>query len=245
MQEVRKYLFDRSFDVEPAKQGPAPSDEPPPGEEPTEEVEYVEPPPTFTEEELRQACDEAFAAGREEGQRDAMGQAERRMADSLDMIGARLVNALEGLDKAREEATANAIAVAMGIARKLLPDLARRDPLGEVVAVVEQAMEKVLEEPRVAIRVAAADLASLEPMIADLARAKGYEGRVLVLGDPDLPPGDCRIEWRDGGAERDMAALWAEVDAVIERNLGLSEGGETSVAPGADPDMVGKEDGAA
>ncbi len=44
---------------------------------------------------------------------------------------------------------------------------------------------------------------------------KAYEGKVVILGDADLGPSDCRIEWADGGIERDVRALWEEIDHVL------------------------------
>jgi flagellar assembly protein FliH len=233
MAEVRKFLFDRSFDVEPKQIDAAPAEMealPPPAEEAVA-VEEAEPVPTFSEEELEQARAEAFAAGREEGLRDAMGQAERRVADALDMIGIRLAHLMDGLEAANRAATASAVAVAAGIARKLLPELARHGAAEEVVAVVGEAMERVIEEPRIVVRVDAENHPVLEERLAKLAEIKGYEGRLLVVAEASLALGDCRIEWSNGGAERDMAALWNEIDRVIERNL---TEGETSVAEKAE-----------
>lgn len=235
MSEVRKFLFDRSFDAEPKQIDVAPEEAsalPPPVEE---DVEEVEPAPSFSEEELQQACSEAFAAGKEEGLRDAMGQAERRIADALDMVGIRMTHLLEGLAEANQAAAASAVAVAAGITRKLLPEMARRGAVQEVSAVVGEAMERVIEEPRIVVRVDSQNHPVLDERLTALARAKGYEGRLVVVADAGLPAGDCRIEWGNGGAERDIAALWSEIDAVIERNLA---GNETQVAETSGQTMV-------
>ena len=32
--------------------------------------------------------------------------------------------------------------------------------------------------------------------------------------------GDCRLEWGDGSAERNVAALWDSIDDIIESNIG-------------------------
>ena len=34
--------------------------------------------------------------------------------------------------------------------------------------------------------------------------ARGFEGRLVVLAEPEIAPGDCRIEWADGGVVRDQ-----------------------------------------
>lgn len=49
------------------------------------------------------------------------------------------------------------------------------------------------------------------------AAAAGYAGKVVVLADPALGPEDARVEWADGGAERDMTRFWAEIDEAAKR----------------------------
>ncbi len=36
-------------------------------------------------------------------------------------------------------------------------------------------------------------------------RSRGFEGRLVVLAEPEIALGDCRIEWADGGVVRDAA----------------------------------------
>jgi flagellar assembly protein FliH len=60
----------------------------------------------------------------------------------------------------------------------------------------------------------------LDPMkqrVDALAEAAGYEGRIVLLVDETIPDGDVRVEWADGGAERDSARLWRDVDAALKR----------------------------
>ena len=44
--------------------------------------------------------------------------------------------------------------------------------------------------------------------VRDLAAARmqtsGFAGRLVVMGDPEIVPGDARIEWADGGIVRDV-----------------------------------------
>jgi len=37
-----------------------------------------------------------------------------------------------------------------------------------------------------------------------------------VLAEPDLGPGDARVRWHDGVAERDLARIEAEAVALVE-----------------------------
>ena len=50
-----------------------------------------------------------------------------------------------------------------------------------------------------------------------IARAHGFEGRLVVLGEPGIAVGDCRIEWADGGVNRDNAATDAAIGEAVAR----------------------------
>jgi flagellar assembly protein FliH len=56
-----------------------------------------------------------------------------------------------------------------------------------------------------------------EALVKRLARERGYEGRLVVLGDPDMAAGDARIEWADGGIVRERA----RIEAAVLDALGL------------------------
>jgi flagellar assembly protein FliH len=41
-----------------------------------------------------------------------------------------------------------------------------------------------------------------------------------VSADPHMSLGDCRLDWGDGGVERDTARSWTEIDRAVESALG-------------------------
>jgi len=53
--------------------------------------------------------------------------------------------------------------------------------------------------------------------LEEIARARGFEGRLVVQAEEGLAPGDCRIEWTEGGVTRDEAATRAVIDDVVAR----------------------------
>jgi flagellar assembly protein FliH len=58
---------------------------------------------------------------------------------------------------------------------------------------------------------------ALRERIADLARAAGFGGQVVLLGDPALQGSDARIEWAHGGAERNVLSLQSSIDEAVAR----------------------------
>jgi flagellar assembly protein FliH len=62
--------------------------------------------------------------------------------------------------------------------------------------------------------------------LAEIARARGFEGRLVVLGETDIALGDCRIEWADGGAIRDRAAIEKTIDDLVARYVAARRSAE-------------------
>lgn len=212
MSAVRKFLFDRSFDEEEEL------DE----EEIEEEVEEAEPEvivPTFSEEEMKAAREEAFASGKEEGINEAAAATEREIVGALEKLGGKFGELFKSQEEADSSILESAISVAVAITRKVFPTLNEQNALKEIERMVTLTMEKILEEPRIIVYVNPELTGPLTERLGGLAEKADYKGEVEVAAADDMPPGDCRVEWSGGGAKRNMDELWQEIDGVVERNL--------------------------
>ncbi len=49
-----------------------------------------------------------------------------------------------------------------------------------------------------------------------------------MLGEADVAPGDCRIEWADGGLVRDRAATEQAITEAVERYVAVRRSGAGS-----------------
>jgi flagellar assembly protein FliH len=45
------------------------------------------------------------------------------------------------------------------------------------------------------------------------------------MAEPDIEPGDCRIEWADGGLKRDRLATERAIAEAVERYVASRRGG--------------------
>jgi flagellar assembly protein FliH len=48
----------------------------------------------------------------------------------------------------------------------------------------------------------------------------------VVLTEPEIAVGDCRIEWADGGVTRDSVAIEAAIDEAVTRYVGARRGAD-------------------
>jgi flagellar assembly protein FliH len=222
MKTARKFEFDLSFDP-PGTRGVRATPEPAPEPEPIAEPEPEEPPPppapTFNQEELDAARHLGLLEGRNAGEMDAMQRIERRLADTVE----RLAHDIETLADTQQSTFAaverQATELAVTVVRKLFPALVARSGTAEIEALVGEAMELALEQPKLTLRCAPDMVEPLEPVLMKAAARTGFEGKLAVRADAELGETDCRIEWADGGLDRDTARVMAEVDAAVARGL--------------------------
>ncbi|MBB4301227.1 flagellar assembly protein FliH [Rhodobium orientis] len=167
----------------------------------------------------------AYARGHADGMEEMTAKARKRMADEA----GRLVSAAQGilgaLDADRVRIEREAAELARQIAGKLVDHLIAREPTGEIAALIEDCLGPLRQAPHIVVRVEENDADAIKAEVDRIAHERGFLGRLVVLGEPDLARGDCRIEWADGGIVRDRAAIEAEIDAAIETYFRARDGG--------------------
>ncbi|MGH6682510.1 MAG: FliH/SctL family protein [Pseudolabrys sp.] len=160
-----------------------------------------------------QAYRKGFAAGENQAQSDAAERVAAALGVIADAMG-RLEQALGGI-AARLET--EAVQVAVAVAGKLAPELIAREPFAEISALATESFNHLVKAPHVAVHIGADIYDTAKTKLEEIALSRGFEGRLMVLSDPSMAPGDCRIEWADGGVARDRAATLAVIDDVVGR----------------------------
>lgn len=206
-----KFLFETSFDKERSERAKAAAAAKAAAEQP--------PAPTFSEEDLEAARQAAFAEGKAAGLAEAEGAQAKRLAEAVEGLPPLFARLGEQISAEADALRRETLEAALTVVRKIFPQLARDHGLEEVRAVIDACLERLRDEPRMVIRCADADLDALRASIEQSAAQSGFEGKLVFLADERLASGDLRVEWADGGAERDQADLWKEIDAVIARAL--------------------------
>ena len=216
MASYRKYMFDLDFD----EHRPHPQEMQVEAEEPEDEAEpEPPPPPTFTEEELAMARDLAFEEGRQAGFSEANEQIERQTQATLAALSDQMATVFRQAEDAADVNARAAVRVAQAVLKKMLPAACETHAFDEVTRVVEEIVGHILDEPRIIVKVAEPLVEGVREKLEAAVQAHGFEGRVVVQADPRLSVGDARVEWADGGAERDQARLWSEIESTVDRAL--------------------------
>lgn len=205
------------------------------------------PPPVFSEEELAAARAEGHAQGFAEGEsagrsagygqgfteglkagqstgyetarQEIEAQVNSRIAQALSQIAdgvARLIAEREATNAMRSD---QPVHIALAVVRKLMPELARRGGLQEVEAMIRNCLTDLIDEPRLVVRVAEDTVDLVRDHLDQAISSRGFGARLMVIGDPAMAPGSCRVEWAEGGMERDTARLLADVERCAARFL--------------------------
>jgi flagellar assembly protein FliH len=182
----------------------------------------VEPMITLAEHQVKLAEVEtaSFKRGYAQGQNDAQVEINRRIAATLDNVATSMAAANDALQAIEARLECEAVEVAVAVARKLAPTLVAREPFTEIAALASECFRQLVAAPHIVLRVNDAVYATAKEQLEDIARARSFEGRLVVLAEPDVAVGDCRIEWADGGVNRDNAATDAVIGDAVTGYIG-------------------------
>jgi flagellar assembly protein FliH len=224
-QAMQKFLFDRDFDdleilreiVEQEVQEQELAQEHAKVEA---EAPVAPPAPMFSEEELAAARIQAFEAGKREGRSESLASIEQQVAATLDRLATDIAT-LFATQTANNDAMARDTAsLALAVAKKLFPRLYATHGLSEIVGVTEEILANLIREPRLVVSVHEMHADVLRTRLNEFLARRGFAGVLDLRGESGLGAGDCKIEWMGGDAARDTAALFAEIENVIERHVG-------------------------
>jgi flagellar assembly protein FliH len=161
------------------------------------------------------ARNSGFAAGR---QAEAAEQT-ARLADAMEQVARMLDQLRLELDGIQAMASDEALCFARDFGFKLAGKLLDEVPMAGIEAAARSIFDDLRGQPHVAVRVAPDLTDAAKEKLTSIARERGFEGRLIVLGEPEIPPGDVRIEWADGGIVLDRAMVERTVAAGVERAL--------------------------
>ena len=173
------------------------------------------------EAQLAQAQAEAYRNGLMAAEAAIQG----RTAAACDRIAQSLAALAHGLSAIEARLEAESVEVAFAVARKLAPETIAAQPFAEIAALAADCFRQLVAAPHVVVRIAEPIYEQAHTRLEEIARMHGFEGRLVVLAEPGMALGDCRIEWADGGLSRDRAATEAAISEAVERYVAARRAG--------------------
>ena len=194
-----KFLFDVDFSAPDKREKPAT--------------------PAEIAQKIAEAEARAYRAGYDAAQREAKVESDRRAALALEEIGIAIRGIASRFAGIETRMETEAVDVAVAVARKLCAELIAREPLGEINALVSDCFSHLVSTPHLVVRINDSLYDAARTQIERLAAQAGFEGRLVILAEPAIATGDCRIEWADGGVVLDRAAIEGMICDLVGRYM--------------------------
>lgn len=230
MADYKKYMFDNfvvSDKQEESSVEPEAVTEPViESEEKITDVEFVEAAPveekpvvqavSYSQEELDEAARTAEENGYERGYNAAVSEREKAETVLLDNINNRLMTILADVSTRSTEQEQSALRFAVGLVRKLLPSLEEEVAVEEVEAFISDNFKNFAKEGSLSFRFNPDIIGDIAPKISRLAEKNDFEGKIALHKDDSLGLSDCKIEWKNGGVERNTAHMISQVENLLD-----------------------------
>jgi flagellar assembly protein FliH len=206
-----KFLFDTDFSAPDKKR-----------ERPATPVEIAQ--------KIASAEARAYRDGYDAAQREAKAESDRRAALALEEIGLAIQDIATRFAGIETRMETEAVDVAVAVARKLCSELIAGEPLGEITGLVSDCFSHLVSTPHLVVRINDSLYEPARERIEQLAKRSGFEGRLVILAEPEIATGDCRIEWADGGVVLERAAIEAKISEFVGRYIASrGEAGTTTM----------------
>jgi flagellar assembly protein FliH len=176
------------------------------------------------EEKLKAQLDAAREEGYVEGHTSALEEAETTrehyVADAISLISKGLDKLAEQQQAAYGQMSEEAMRMVYAIVSKLLPPVAHHHAAETIGEFVRQVLPLTTSEPRLVVRVHSMIVDDLQTRLHEVMTRSSFRGSFQVVADYELQPGDCRIDWDGGGADRDEGRIWRDIRAALASAFG-------------------------
>ncbi|MBQ8106957.1 MULTISPECIES: FliH/SctL family protein [unclassified Afipia] len=170
-------------------------------------------------QQIAEAEARAYRAGFDAARNEAKAESDRRAALALEEIGISIRAIAGRFSTIEERMETEAVDVALSVARKLCAEMIAAEPLTEVMALVSDCFRHLTATPHIVVRINDSLYDAARAQIEQLAKRNGFEGKLVILAEPDIASGDCKIEWADGGVTLDRATIDAKINELVGRYL--------------------------
>lgn len=191
-------------------------------EEAAQEAVMAEPPaPSFSEEEVRYMRDESFKEGYNKGAEDVRQSLENDVAVLCRAIETQLTIIAEQEAKQVQDTQKLLAQITVAAIKKIGPHLVEQVGQDIITEMIYKALEDHPDEARLTIYVHETLVDPVTGLLPRIQSQKGFSGKLLIAAAADLLPGDCKIEWADGGMERLSRNLSTRIEDVIAHIIDL------------------------
>ena len=221
MQNTEKFMFDTIFDeldpILPEIEDISHATEADNEEQLAAEIEDT-PPKTYSETDIAAARKEGFDEGKKLGANEILNTNEKILIDTLDAIANDIAIIQLEQKEVNQEISVNAARLAFAIVSKFFPKLNEQTAIDEINSVVTTVLGRLLGDLDIIIKVNPSISSELSDKLGSQSHQNSNEKKLSVISEEKIDVGDCKIEWLNGSAERNLNTLIEEIDEIILQN---------------------------
>ena len=170
----------------------------------------------FSQDDLDAARAEALGEGVAAGRAEAEAALEAAVAASMQTAAVHMETLMHQQASALQRLDGEFVQLASLVGHKLAPTLIAVEPAAEIETLVRACINEMREAPRLIVHAAEPLIEQLEPRFDQLKAGVHFDGEVLIIADPAMAIGDCRVEWADGSAVRDFGEISSQIDQAVQ-----------------------------
>ena len=172
----------------------------------------------IAEEQQRQVLElAAFERGHAAGLEAARAEAAQLRVAALGRIATEAGLAIAEIDRRSAEIEEEALDFFGALACTLAGRALAQERLAGIAEAAREAFRHLRNVPHLVARVHASLVEDADEALRAMAREHGFEGRIVVIGSEEIPPGDARLDWADGAVLVDRRAREEAVAALLSR----------------------------
>lgn len=228
MGEPKKFLFD-NFVIEEKKKEKKPAAVEPVIEDPVVDAngdseikdadfeEYAPEPiaKTYSEEEVAEKVKAAEQDGYEKGFKSSQEGMDATVSRLMEEMNNKLMTLVANSSNLSCELEKQSMDLAKAIIKKLVPSLNDEHAVEIVNNFISENFNNFKNEAKLSFYIHPDIISYVQENIAKLANSHDFEGKISLHKDAKLGLADCRIEWENGGVERNTAEMSTKVEDLL------------------------------
>ncbi|KGM46952.1 FliH/SctL family protein [Pseudooceanicola atlanticus] len=171
--------------------------------------------PEDVEDAVRKARKEAYEDGRLAGRAEASVEhadsTAARQADALVVLGPAMKDLLARADQHRAALEGQVLDYILTVFRQVAPELMDQTAVMRTEAEARQAIRMAVGAASLKIHLPAEIAADMTTRIGEQATQAGFAGRVQILPDSNMQPGDTRVEWDHGMLDFSLSKICDDI----------------------------------
>lgn len=192
------------------------------------EQEEIEPIITYREDEViereNKAKEQGHEEGYQEGYRLGFQEANQAKENMHNLLMENLDNNFRDFVQAYKQEFENnnfetsVIEVCKAVINKLVPVVVKENSAAIVEDFLSKNFASFKSEAKLSFYTHPNNIALLQEVVSNLARKYDFEGKISLHKDENMSDSDCRVEWENGGVERNYAKMLDKITKIFDAN---------------------------